>query len=181
MSAPPRLLEQYRKEIVPAMMQKFGFKNKLQVPHLEKIVVNMGVGLGAHDIKPLEEASKELALIAGQRPVITKARKSISNFKVRKGSSIGCKVTLRASKMYEFLDRLVNVALPRIKDFRGLSRNAFDANGNYSLGITEQTIFPEVDIDKLKRLQGMDVTLVTTASTYDLAFELLKAFGFPFR
>jgi len=181
MSAPPRLLEKYRKEIVPAMMQKFGFKNKLQVPHLEKIVVNMGVGLGAHDIKPLEEASKELALIAGQRPVITKARKSISNFKVRKGSSIGCKVTLRASKMYEFLDRLVNVALPRIKDFRGLSRNAFDANGNYSLGITEQTIFPEVDIDKLKRLQGMDVTLVTTASTYDLAFELLKAFGFPFR
>ena len=180
MRVPPRLLEKYRKEIVPAMMQKFGFKNKLQVPHLEKIVVNMGVGLGAHDIKPLEEASKELALIAGQRPVITKARKSISNFKLRKGSSIGCKVTLRASKMYEFLDRLLNVALPRIKDFRGLSRNAFDAKGNYSLGITEQTIFPEVDIDKLKRPQGMDVTVVTTAGSYDLASELLKAFGFPF-
>ena len=177
----PRLLEKYRKEITPSMMQKFGFKNRLRVPRLEKIVVNMGVGSGAHDIKILEEAKLELALITGQRPIITKARKAISNFKIRKGSSVGCKVTLRGYRMYEFLDRLVNVALPRIKDFRGLSLNSFDRGGNYSFGIVEQTIFPEIDVDKLQKLQGMDITVVTTAKTPALASELLKAFGFPLR
>ncbi len=177
----PRLFEKYRKEINPLMMQKLNIKNKLQVPHLEKIVVNMGVGGGAHDIKLLEEACKQLAIITGQRPIITKAQRAISNFKIRKGSPVGCKVTLRGAKMYEFLDRLVNVALPRIKDFRGLSNNAFDAAGNYSLGLTEQTIFPEIDIDKIQRLQGMDVTIVTTAKNKAWGIELLRAFGFPFR
>lgn len=177
----PRLLEKYRKEITPSMMQKFGFKNRLQVPRLEKIVVNMGVGSGAHDIKILEKAKLELGQITGQRPIITKARKAISNFKIREGSSVGCKVTLRGYRMYEFLDRLVNVALPRIKDFRGLPLNSFDHAGNYSFGIVEQTIFPEIDIDKLQKLQGMDITVVTTAETHVLASELLKAFGFPLR
>lgn len=177
----PRLLEKYRKEIVPSIMQKFSFKNRLQVPRLEKIVVNMGVGAGAHDIKVIEEARNELGLITGQRPIITKARKAISNFKIRKGSPVGCKVTLRGVRMYEFLDRLVNVALPRIRDFRGLSPNSFDNGGGYSIGLAEQTIFPEVDIDKVKRPQGMDITIVTTAETRDLTFELLKAFGLPFR
>ena len=177
----PRLLEKYRKEIVPSIMQKFGLKNALEVPRLEKIVVNMGVGAGAHDIKVLEEAVEELAIITGQRPVMTKAHKAISNFKIRKGSPVGCKVCLRGWRMYEFLDRLVNVALPRIKDFRGLSPKSFDNTGNYSLGINEQTIFPEIDVDRLKRLQGMDITFTTTAKRRDLAFELLKAFGFPFR
>ena len=177
----PRLLEKYRKEIVPAIMQKSGFKNRLEVPRLEKIVVNMGVGAGAHDSKVLEQAVAELVIITGQHPIVTKARKAISNFKIRKGSDVGCKVTLRGFKMYEFLDRLVNVAFPRIRDFRGLSQNSFDGNGNYSLGITEQTIFPEIDIDKLQRLQGLDVTIVTTAKTAARARELLKAFGFPFR
>ena len=162
-------------------MQKFGFPNRLEVARLEKIVVNMGVGAGAHDIKVLEEACQQLALIAGQRPVITKAHKAISNFKIRRGSPIGCKVTLRGAKMYEFLDHLVNIALPRIRDFRGLSPNSFDNAGGYSIGLSEQTIFPELDIDKVKRLQGMDITRDTTAETKDLAFELLKAFGFPFR
>lgn len=177
----PRLLERYRKEIIPDIMQKFGFKNKLQVPRLEKIVVNMGVGAGAHDIKVLEQACSELALITGQRPVITRARKAISNFKIKKGQPVGCKVTLRGFKMYEFLDRLVSVALPRIKDFRGLSQHSFDKNGNYSLGINEQTIFPEIDIDKVQRLQGMDITIVTTTQNQTLALELLKAFNLPFQ
>jgi len=177
----PRLLEKYRKEINPSIAQKFGFKNRLQVPRLEKIVVNMGVGSGAHEMKVLEQASFELAQITGQRPIITKAHKAISNFKIRKGAPIGCKVTLRGYRMYEFLDHLVNVALPRIRDFRGLSLNSFDRGGNYSFGIVEQTIFPEIDIDKVQKLQGMDVTLVTTAKTPALASELLKAFGFPFR
>jgi large subunit ribosomal protein L5 len=162
-------------------MQKFGFKNALEVPRLEKIVVNMGVGSGAHEIKVLEQAQAELALITGQRPVITKARRAISNFKIRKGSAVGCKVTLHGFRMYEFLDRLISAALPRIKDFRGLGRNSFDGKGNYSFGITEQVIFPEIDIDKVQRLQGMDVVVVTTAKKQDLAYELLKAFGFPFR
>lgn len=141
----------------------------------------MGVGGGAQDIKILEQAVTELAQITGQHPIITKAHKAISNFKIRKGSPIGCKVTLRGSKMYEFLDRLVNVALPRIRDFRGISQNSFDQNGNYSLGIAEQTIFSEIDIDKVQRLRGMDITIVTTAESREAALELLKAFGFPFR
>lgn len=177
----PRLLEKYRNEIVPSIMQKRGLKNKLQVPRLEKIVVNMGVGLGAHDIKVLEEAVQQLALITGQHPVITKAHKAISNFKIREGSAVGCKVTLHGKIMYEFLDRLINVALPRIKDFRGFPLTSFDAAGNYSLGITEQNIFPEIDIDKVQRLQGMDITIVISSRDKSLTSELLKAFGFPFR
>ena len=176
-----RQLERYKKEIVPGLMQKFGFKNRLQVPCLEKISVNMGVGSGAHDSKELERARDELALITGQRPVITKARKAISNFKIRKGSGVGCKVTLHGYRMYEFLDRLISVALPRIRDFRGLSKNSFDSAGNYSLGISEQSIFPEIDVDNVQKLQGMDITIVTTAKTKVLAYALLKAFGFPFR
>jgi len=177
----PRLLDKYRKEIIPKIREKFAFKNRLQVPRLEKIVVNMGIGAGAHDIKIVEEASTELALITGQRPVITRARKAISNFKIRKGSTLGCKVTLRGSKMYEFLDRLINVTLPRIRDFRGLSPHSFDGAGNFSLGLSEQTVFPEIDIDKVHRLQGMDITIVTTAKDRALSFALLQAFGFPFR
>lgn len=176
----PRLLEKYKKDIIPHIMQKFGFKNRLQVPRLKKIVVNMGLGLAAHDAKLLEQATADLALITGQRPVITKARKAISNFKIRKGSKLGCKVTLRGRRMYEFLDRLVNVALPRIRDFRGFSQKSFDGQGNYSLGINEQTIFPEIDIDKTQRLQGMDITIVTTTENQELARELLKEFNFPF-
>lgn len=177
----PRLLERYRKEIAPELKQRFKLKNTLQVPRLEKIVINMGVGMGAHDIKILEQAAAELAVITGQRPLITKARKAISNFKIRQGSPIGCKVTLRGVRMYEFLDRLVNVALPRIRDFRGVSNSAFDRAGNYTLGLTEQTIFPEVDIDKVQKVQGMDITIVVSVSDKTLTMELLKAFGFPFR
>lgn len=177
----PRLLEKYRNEIVPAIMKKCGLKNKLQVPRLAKIVVNMGVGVAAADIKLLEQASEQLAIITGQRPVITKARKAISNFKIRKGAAIGCKVTLRGVNMYEFFDRLVNVALPRIRDFRGFSPKSFDGSGSYSLGLSEQNIFPEIDIDKVQRLQGMDITIVTTAKTNELASELLHAFNFPFK
>jgi large subunit ribosomal protein L5 len=177
----PRLLEKYRNSIAPNLMQKFNFKNRFQVPRLEKIVLNVGVGAGAHDIKVLEQTCAELALIAGQRPIITKARKSISNFKIRKGSPVGCKVTLRGFKMYEFLDRLISVALPRIRDFRGLRQNSFDGVGNYSIGLEEQTIFPEIDIDKVQKLQGLSVTIVTTAKTHKEAFELLQAFGLPFR
>jgi large subunit ribosomal protein L5 len=177
----PRLLEKYRNNITPSLMQKFNFKNRFQVPRLEKIVLNAGVGAGAHDIRILEQVCAELALIAGQRPIITKARKSISNFKIRKGSPIGCKVTLRGFKMYEFLDRLISVALPRIRDFRGLRPNSFDGVGNYSIGLEEQTIFPEINIDKVQRLQGLSVTIVTTAKTRKEAFELLQAFGLPFR
>ncbi len=162
-------------------MEKFGFKNRAQIPRLEKIVVNMGVGQAAHDIKLLEQAAAELAQISGQKPVITKARKAISNFKIRKGASVGCKVTLRGFKMYEFFDHLISAALPRIRDFRGFSQNSFDADGNYSLGIVEQTIFPEIDIDKVKRIQGMNVVIVTTAESVAKARQLLKAFGFPFR
>jgi len=177
----PRLLEKYRNEIVPEIMQKCGLKNKFQVPRLKKIVINMGVGIAASDIKILEQACDELAIITGQRPAVTKARKAISNFKIRKGASVGCKVTLHGNKMYEFLDRLVNVALPRIKDFRGLSKTSFDGRGAYSFGLNEQNIFPEIDIDKVQRLQGMDVIIVTTAKKNDLTFELLKAFNFPFQ
>jgi len=177
----PRLLEKYRKEIVPALMGKFAFKNRLQVPRLEKIVVNMGIGGGAHDMKLLEGAVAELALITGQRPVITKAHKAVSNFKIRKGSPVGCKVTLRGKIMYEFLDRLVNVALPRIRDFRGFSLKSFDVAGNYSFGLSEQGIFPELDVDKIQKVQGMDITIVSTTKDKTLASELLKAFGFPFR
>ncbi|MFC1631187.1 50S ribosomal protein L5 [Candidatus Omnitrophota bacterium] len=177
----PRLIEKYKTEITDSLMQKLGFKNKFQVPRLEKIVVNMGVGVGAQDIKVLEEASKQLALITGQRPTITRSKKAISNFKIRKNASVGCRVTLRGYIMYEFFDRLISAALPRIRDFRGFPKSSFDSSGNYSLGIVEQTIFPEIDIDKVQRMQGMDIIIVTTAENRELCYELLRAFGFPFR
>lgn len=176
----PRLLEKYRKEIMPAMMQKFGYKNRLQVPRIKKITINMGIGAGAHDMKLIEDAQSELALITGQRPVVTKAKRDISNFKIRKGSAVGCAVTLRRAYMYEFLDRLINVAIPRIRDFRGVSPNAFDNNGNYSLGIREHTIFPELDIDKVTRVKGMTVTITINKAGAEESHELLRLFGMPF-
>jgi len=177
----PRLLEKYRNEIIPQMMEKFNFKNKLQVPCLEKIVINMGVGQAASDSKIIEGTMEELALITGQKPIITRAKKAISNFKLKKGMPVGLKVTLRGARMYEFFDRFINVALPRIRDFRGISSNSFDKNGNYSVGLNEQTIFPEIDIDKVQRNQGMDVTICTTAKSKEDAYKLLKLFGMPFR
>ena len=177
----PRLLNKYRQEIVPAMVQRFGYTNKLAVPRLTKVVINMGVGAGGEDIKILEGHMAELALIAGQRPVITRAKKAIANFKIREGLPIGCKVTLRGKLMYEFLDRFLNVALPRIRDFKGVSPNSFDGGGNYALGLSEQSIFPEVDLDKIQKPQGMDVIIVTTAKSKEDAKELLLLFGMPFR
>lgn len=177
----PRLLAHYRKEIVPALKQRFGLRNDLRVPRLRKIVVNMGVGAGAADVKAIEAAAQELTLITGQKAVVTRAKKSIANFKVKEGNLIGCKVTLRRRMMYEFLDRLVNVAIPRMRDFRGLSPNAFDGRGSYNLGITDQTIFPEIEVDKVTRTQGMNVTIVTSARTDEEARELLRLFGMPFR
>lgn len=176
-----RLYKLYKEKIVPELMQKFGYKNIHQVPRLVKIVINMGVGEGAHNMEVLEKAMQELALITGQKPIITRARKSIANFKIRKGMPVGCKVTLRRDRMYEFFDRLVNVALPRVRDFRGVPLSGFDGGGNYTLGIKEQTIFPEIDLDKVTRIQGMDITFVTTARTREEAYELLKALGMPFR
>src|SRR3989338_6027539 len=152
----PRLVEFYHKEVMPQLAKKFGFKNVFQVPRIKKIVINMGVGKGAEDIKILEAAIADLTTIAGQKPVITRAKKAIANFKIKQGSPIGCKVTLRGARMYEFFDRLVNVALPRIRDFRGIPSDSFDGNGNYALGLHEQTIFPEIEYDKIQRAQGMD-------------------------
>lgn len=175
-----RLLERYKKEIVPQIMKQFGFENPMRVPRLVKIVVGMGVGEGITDSKLVEDASNELGIIAGQRPVITKSKKSIAGFKLRKGMPIGCKVTLRNVRMYEFLDRLISVAVPRIRDFRGFSLDSFDGRGGYSFGLTEQTIFPEVDLDKIKRTQGMDITIVTNARNKDETEGLLVSLGFPF-
>lgn len=177
----PRLLERYKKEITPKMMEKFGFKNTLQVPRLKKIVINVGLGEAAQDKKLIDGVIKEIATIAGQTPTATTAKKAIAGFKIRKGSSVGCRVTLRRSRMYEFLDRLINVALPRIRDFRGVSADSFDGGGNYSLGITEQGIFPEIDVDKIGMVHGMDITIVITAKNKDESFELLKFFGMPFK
>jgi len=177
----PRLQEKYKEAIVPQLMQAFSLKNRLAVPHLEKIVVNMGVGEAIGDIKILEKAMQELGAITGQRPIIRRAKKAISNFKIRKGLPVGCKVTLRRAMMYEFLDRLVNVALPRIRDFRGVPLDSFDQAGNYSLGLNEQVIFPEIEYDKISRPQGMDITIVIkNARTAQQAKELLKLFGMPF-
>jgi len=175
------LLERYRREIIPALMKRFGYKNLFQVPRLEKIVINMGVGQGAADVKIIEQAAQELGLIAGQHPVITRAKKAISNFKIKEGQPVGVKVTLRRTRMYEFFDRLVNVAMPRIRDFRGVSPSGFDQGGNYALGLNEQLIFPEIDYDKVSRVQGMDVILCTTAESRDEAEELLKQLGMPFK
>jgi large subunit ribosomal protein L5 len=176
-----RLAEAYKKEIVPELMKKFTYKSIMQVPRLNKIVVNMGVGAAVADQKLLEEAVKELETITGQKASIRKAKKAISNFKLREGVNIGAVVTLRREKMYEFLDRLVNVALPRVRDFRGLSDKSFDGRGNYTMGIKEQIIFPEINVDRITKILGMDVTMVTTAQNDNEAFELLQAFGVPFR
>lgn len=177
---PPRLRERYRNEIVPEMMNIFGYKNKLEVPAIKKIVINVGLGEATQDIKLLDSVQSEIATITGQKSVVTKAKKAIANFKIRKGSAIGCKVTLRKAIMYEFFDRLISVAIPRIRDFRGLSPNSFDGHGNYSFGLNEQVIFPEVDVDKIMKSHGMDITIATSAKTAKEAFELLKLFGMPF-
>ncbi|MEW6008013.1 MAG: 50S ribosomal protein L5 [Candidatus Omnitrophota bacterium] len=175
-----RLKDLYIKQIVAQMQAKFGFKNPLAVPRLEKIVVNMGVGEAVSDNKILERTILELATITGQKPIVRRAKKAISNFKIKRGQPVGLKVTLRRVRMYEFLDRLVNVALPRIRDFRGVKKNSFDQDGNYSLGLQEQVIFPEIEYDKTERMQGMDITICTTAKKKEEAYELLKLFGMPF-
>jgi large subunit ribosomal protein L5 len=178
----PRLLEIYNSDIVPKMQEAFGLKNRFSVPRLEKIVINMGVGEAITDIKILDKCMEELGLIVGQRPIIRRAKKAVSNFKIKKGQPIGCKVTLRKAKMYEFLDRLVNIALPRIRDFRGLSSESFDEAGNYTLGITDQAIFPEIDYDKIVRTQGMDITMVIkNAKSAGYSRKLLELFGIPFQ
>lgn len=174
-----RLYEKYQNEVVGALKEKRNYKNVHQVPRMEKIVINMGVS-AALEKAAVDDAAKDLAAITGQKPVVARARKSIANFKLRQGQAIGCYVTLRRSMMYEFFDRLVATALPRIRDFRGVSRRAFDGRGNYSIGIPDQTIFPEIELDKIKRQQGMDITIVTTARTNEEALELLKLMGMPF-
>ena len=175
-----RLKEQYKSEIVDAMIKKFGYKNVMEVPKLDKIVVNMGVGEAKENAKVLEAAIGDMEAITGQKAVVTKAKNSIANFKIREGQAIGCKTTLRGDKMYEFLDRLVNLALPRVRDFRGVNPNAFDGRGNYSLGIKEQLIFPEIEYDKIDKVRGMDIIFVTTAKTDEEARELLRLFNMPF-
>ena len=175
-----RLKEIYKTEITEAMMKKFGYKNVMQVPKIDKIVVNMGVGEARDNAKILESAVKDMETITGQKAVITKAKRSVANFKLREGMNIGCKTTLRGAKMYEFLDRLVNLALPRVRDFRGVNPNAFDGRGNYSLGIKEQLIFPEIEYDKVDKVRGMDVIIVTTAKNDEEARELLTLFNMPF-
>jgi large subunit ribosomal protein L5 len=177
----PRLIEKYKKEIMPKLQDKFAYKNVMEVPKLSKIVVNMGVGAAVQDSKLLDEAVRELELITGQKASIQKAKKSISNFKLREDMKIGTKVTLRKDRMYEFFDRLLTIALPRVRDFRGVSDKSFDGRGNYTMGIKEQFIFPEIDVDKVNKVLGMDVTFVTTAKTDSEAYELLTAFGVPFR
>jgi large subunit ribosomal protein L5 len=176
----PRLRTKYDTEIVKAMTEKFGYKNHMQVPKIEKITINMGVGEGSQDKKKVTTAAEEMALIAGQKPVITKAKKSIAQFKLRDGMPIGCKVNLRRERMYEFLDRLVTVAMPRIRDFRGLNPKSFDGRGNYAMGLKEQIIFPEISYDQIEKVRGMDIIVTTTAQTDDEARELLRLFGFPF-
>ncbi|HHW30181.1 MAG TPA: 50S ribosomal protein L5 [Clostridiaceae bacterium] len=174
-----RLKEKYKNEVAPAMKEKFKYKSVMQIPKLEKVVINMGVGDVKENPKALDSAVNDLALISGQKPIITKAKKSVAAFKVRQGMSIGCKVTLRGDRMYEFVDKLFNVALPRVRDFRGVSPNSFDGRGNYSLGIKEQLIFPEIDYDKVEKVRGMDITFVTTAKTDEEAKELLLLLGMP--
>ncbi len=177
----PRLLQRYRSDIVPALFKSLQLSSVMQVPALEKIVVNVGVGDATGNAKLLEESVRELTDITGQKPVITKAKKSIATFKLREGQAIGAKVTLRGQKMYEFLDKLIAISLPRVRDFRGISRNAFDGRGNYTLGIKEQLIFPEINFDRVNKVRGMDIVIVTTAKNDDHAFALLQAFGMPFK
>ena len=180
MAYKPRLLERYRSEIVPELIKRFGYKNSLEAPRLKKVVINIGLGEAVQDIKFLESAQAELAMITGQRPVITRAKKAIANFKIRRNLPIGCKVTLRRAIMYDFLDRLINIVVPRIRDFRGLNPDSFDKSGNYSFGLDEQNIFPEVDPDKIMKVHGMDITIVMDARNREEAFELLKLLGMPF-
>ena len=175
-----RYKELYKDQIIDGMTKKFGYKNVMEVPKLDKIVINMGVGEAKDNAKALESAIKDMETIAGQKVVVTRAKNAIANFKIREGMAIGCKVTLRGEKMYEFLDRLVNLALPRVRDFRGINPNAFDGRGNYALGIKEQLIFPEIEYDKVDKVRGMDIIVVTTAKTDEEARELLTQFGMPF-
>ncbi len=177
----PRLLRVYKEKIIPLMMREFSYKNVMQTPRLVKIVVNVGMGGGVQDIKLLDSALDELAAITGQRGVITRARKSVAAFKLRKGMPIGCKVTLRRERMYDFLDRFINFALPRVRDFRGVSPKGFDGRGNYSLGLTEQLVFPEIDYDKVQKVHGMSISIVTTAKTDEECRFLLESFGMPFK
>ena len=176
-----RLKEQYQNEIVDAMIKKFGYKNIMEVPKLDKVVINMGVGEAKENAKVLESAVADLEKIAGQKAVLTRAKNSVANFKIREGMPIGCKVTLRGERMYEFVDRLINLALPRVRDFRGVNPNAFDGRGNYALGIKEQLIFPEIDFDKVNKLRGMDIVFVTTAKSDEEGRELLAQLGMPFK
>jgi len=176
-----RLRERYTKEIVPSLKEKFAYKSVMQVPKLDKIVINIGAGDATHNSKLLEACMNDLMAITGQKPVITKARKSIAGFKIREGQNIGCKVTLRGENMYNFLDKLISVSLPRVRDFRGLSNKAFDGRGNYTIGIKEQLVFPEIEFDNVAKVRGMDIVLVTTAKTNEEAHELLKELGIPFR
>jgi large subunit ribosomal protein L5 len=181
MAAIPRLKDRFRQELVPQLQQELGYGNPMEVPRLEKIVVNMGVGEAARDAKVLDGALEDLTTITGQKPLVTKARRSIASFKLREGMAIGAKVTLRGDRMWEFLDRLLATALPRIRDFRGLDPNGFDGRGNYTIGITEQLVFPEIDYDKVQAVRGMDITVVTTARTNEEGLALLRALGFPLR
>lgn len=175
-----RLKTTYDEQVVPALMEKFQYKSIMQAPKIDKIVINMGVGEAKENQKFLDNAVEELTIIAGQKPIVTKARKSISNFKLREGMAVGCKVTMRGNHMYEFLDKLVNIALPRVRDFRGVSKTSFDGRGNYALGIKEQLIFPEINYDKIDKIRGMDIIITTTANTDEEARELLKLMGMPF-
>lgn len=177
----PRLKEMYEKQAIPALMKKFGYKNTMQAPRLEKIVINMGLGDAKDNPKSLDSAVEDLAIIAGQKPVITRAKKSVANFKVREGMKVGAKVTLRGTRMYEFADRLMNIALPRVRDFRGLSAASFDGRGNYALGLKEQLVFPEIIYDNVDKIRGMDIVLVTSAKTDEEARELLALLGMPFK
>ncbi len=177
----PRMKEKYQTEVVPALMERFGYRNIMEVPRFEKIVLNIGVGEATQDPKALEAAVRDLEAVSGQKPVITYAKKSVAAFKLRAGMAIGCKVTLRGDRMYEFLDRLISIALPRIRDFRGVSPASFDGRGNYSLGLREQLVFPEIDYDKIDKVRGLMVTIATTAETDEEAYELLKLMGMPFR
>lgn len=176
-----RVRAYYKSEVVPALVKKFGYTTVMQAPKIEKIVINMGVGDATQNAKALEDAVNDLTIIAGQKPVITKAKKSIATFKLREGQAIGCKVTLRGERMYEFYDKLVSIALPRVRDFRGVSKNAFDGHGNYTLGVKEQLMFPEIDYDKVAKVRGMDVVIVTTATTDEECYALLELLGMPFK
>lgn len=177
----PNLVEKYQNEIIPEMTKIFVYKNKLQVPKINKIVINMGLGEGSKEFKIIENAMKDLAAITGQKPVVTRAKKAISNFKIRKGDPVGCKVTLRGNNMYEFLDRFINIAIPRIKDFRGISPKAFDTQNNFTIGIKEHTIFPEINVDKIERVTGMNITIDIKSNSRKESFELLRLFNMPFK